>query len=104
MGSNNPLKLGLINLPSLLRDTTTLKHNQIIHCFFKHSLKGKVFILTVYIDDIILTRDDLTKIDKLKKILVEEFEIKDLGSLKYFVGVEVARSKNGYQFLKENTF
>ncbi|RVW97919.1 Retrovirus-related Pol polyprotein from transposon TNT 1-94 [Vitis vinifera] len=35
------------------------------------------------------------KIDLLKKLLTKEFEIKDLGNLKYFLGMEIARSKKG---------
>ncbi|KAM1679255.1 hypothetical protein ACFX1R_041089 [Malus domestica] len=30
--------------------------------------------------------------------------MKDLGGLKYFLGIEVARSKQGYFYLKENMF
>ena len=30
---------------------------------------------------------------ELKKILAKEFKIKDLGNLKYFLGMEIARSK-----------
>ena len=51
--------------------------------------------MIVYVDDIILTGDDIEEIERLKKILGKEFEIKDLGQLKYFLGMEVARSKNG---------
>ncbi|CAL9000331.1 unnamed protein product [Prunus brigantina] len=32
---------------------------------------------------------------KLQKYLSQEFEMKDLGALKYFLGIEVARSKIG---------
>ena len=46
-------------------------------------------------DDIILTGNHEGKIDLLKKLLTKEFEIKDLGNLKYFLGMEIARSKKG---------
>lgn len=32
---------------------------------------------------------------RLKQCLVKEFEIKDLGQLRYFLGMEIARSKKG---------
>ncbi|RVX19263.1 Retrovirus-related Pol polyprotein from transposon RE1 [Vitis vinifera] len=63
--------------------------------FIKHSNDGKIAILIVYVDDIILTGDHVTEMDRLKKSLALEFEIKDLGSLRYFLGMEVARSKRG---------
>ncbi|RVW76419.1 Retrovirus-related Pol polyprotein from transposon RE1 [Vitis vinifera] len=63
--------------------------------FYKHSYEGKVAILIVYVDDIVLTEDDCNELEKLKGKLAEEFEIKDLGALKYFLGMEFARSKEG---------
>lgn len=33
--------------------------------------------------------------ERLKKSLASNFEIKDLGTLRYFLGMEVARSKKG---------
>ena len=61
--------------------------------FIKHSTHEKVSALIVYVDDIVVIGNDLTKIGKLNSYLVAEFEIKDLGSLRYFLGIEVARSK-----------
>ncbi|RVW57717.1 Retrovirus-related Pol polyprotein from transposon RE1 [Vitis vinifera] len=39
--------------------------------------------------------DDCNELEKLKGKLAEEFEIKDLGALKYFLGMEFSRSKEG---------
>ena len=47
--------------------------------FIKKSRNGKITILIVYVDDIIVTGDDLEEIEKLKKQLAKEFEIKELG-------------------------
>ena len=58
--------------------------------FFKHSSNGNVAILIVYVDDIILTSDDEVEMINLKNTLSQEFEIKDLGALRYFLGIEVA--------------
>ena len=54
----------------------------------------EIYIL-VYVDDLVIGGNDPTKINKFKEYLVECFHMKDLGSLKYFLGIEVARNKNG---------
>ena len=63
--------------------------------FYKHSRYGKIVILIVYVDDTILTDHDNVELEKLKKKLANDFEIKDLGTLKYFIGMEFARFKEG---------
>ena len=47
----------------------------------------------MYVDDIIVTENDDKEKNILKQCLAKELEIKDLGKLKYFLGIEVARSK-----------
>ena len=70
--------------------------NQADHTlFFKHASDSKKTILIVYVDDIIMTGDDKREIEEFKRRLTHEFEIKDLGSLKYFLEMEFARSKEG---------
>ena len=72
------------------------QQSQIDHTlFYKYSKDGKVEILIVYVDEIILTGDDIDELERLKKRLAKDFEIKDLGMLKYFLGEEFARSKKG---------
>ncbi|XP_020587051.1 uncharacterized protein LOC110029211 [Phalaenopsis equestris] len=55
---------------------------------------GKLAILIVYIDDIILARNDAREIETLKEKLATEFEIKNLGNVKYFLSIEFVRSKD----------
>ena len=56
---------------------------------------NKVIDLIVYVDDIALTGNDPAEMKKLKRQLAKEFEIKDLGKLKYFLGTEVAHFNEG---------
>lgn len=46
-------------------------------------------------DDIVVTRNDDAEVTRLKGSLAREFEIKDLGSLRYLLGIEVAKAKQG---------
>ena len=72
------------------------KQSQGDHTFFiKHSAIGGVTALLVYIDDIIVTRNDEREKHDVKQRLTKEFEIKELGKLKYFLGIEVAYSTQG---------
>jgi hypothetical protein len=62
--------------------------------FYKHS-GGKVTVLVVYADDIIITGDNEREIKCLKENLSKEFEVKDLGQLKYFLGIEIVQNLKG---------
>ena len=80
--------------------------------FYNHSSNGicsiQVWLLTVYshsrdffysafgyVDDILLTGNNLDCVTSLKKLLDDRFGLKDLGSLRYFLGLEVARIDSG---------
>jgi hypothetical protein len=54
-----------------------------------------ITVVLLYVDDMVITGNDETTINDLKKFLNSCFKIKDLGMLKYFLGIEVARSKAG---------
>ena len=63
--------------------------------FYKDNKDGKIAILIVYVDDIVLIGSDKEELERLKRRLAMEFEINDLGDLKYFLDIEFARSKEG---------
>ena len=51
-------------------------------------------------DDIDITGNDRDGIQKLKQHLFTHFQTKDLGKLKYFMGIEIAQSSSGVVFPK----
>ena len=82
------------------RFTTTMKNfgyrqSNSDHTLFLKKGKDKITCLIIYVDDMIIIANDVEEIKELKKKLFLEFEMKDLGNLKYFLGIEVLRSKQG---------
>ena len=61
--------------------------------FIKHLDSGGVTTLLVYVDNIIMTGNDELEKQTLRQCLTKEFEIKELGRLKYFLGIEITHSK-----------
>jgi hypothetical protein len=59
--------------------------------FVMRTRRGTV-VLLVYVDDLIITGDDMEGIAEVKHILAEQF-IMDLGALRYFLSIEVAHNK-----------
>lgn len=49
----------------------------------------------IYVDDLVIAGNDVALINHFKGYLSKCFRMKDLGKLKYFLGIEVARSSEG---------
>ncbi|GAB2269615.1 hypothetical protein Dimus_038779 [Dionaea muscipula] len=70
---------------------------------FIHKASQGMVILLVYVDDIILTGTNDDLIRELRTSLHDHFHMKDLGTLTYFLGLEVHRSSKGI-FLNQNKY
>jgi len=62
--------------------------------FVLNKFKTNIVVL-VYVDDLIVAENDCHAIKHFKSYLHACFHMKDLGPLKYFLGVEVAHSSSG---------
>lgn len=71
-----------------------LLHFMITHYFLRKQ-GDLISIVAVHVDDILLTGSNPTELWELKAFLHAEFQIKDLGKLHYFLGMEILRENNG---------
>ncbi|KAK8943245.1 hypothetical protein KSP39_PZI009083 [Platanthera zijinensis] len=58
--------------------------------FYQNSSAGTILLL-VYVDDIVITGSNSEGISNLKAFLHSNFQTKDLGTLRYFLGIEVTQ-------------
>ena len=65
------------------------------HTLFLKKKEDRITCLVIYVDDMVITGNNAKEIDKLKRQLFHEVEMKDLENLKYFIGIEVLKSSKG---------
>ena len=73
------------------------------HTLFLKKQHGKITTLIVYVDDMVVTGNDHDERKALQSYLSSEFEMKDLGHLKYFLGIKVSRYDKGI-FLSQRKY
>ncbi|KAJ0913812.1 putative RNA-directed DNA polymerase [Helianthus annuus] len=71
------------------------KSSKADHSLFLFKKEGVFIAALIYVDDVIITGNDMKKIQEIKNFLDRMFSIKDLGPLKFFLGIEVARTTQG---------
>ncbi|CAA7024669.1 unnamed protein product [Microthlaspi erraticum] len=66
------------------------------HTLFVKTREGnKILIVSLYVDDLIFTGNDMSMLENFKSSMKEEFDMTDLGKMKYFLGVEVIQDADG---------
>lgn len=65
------------------------------HTLFIRNVNGTYVAVLVYVDDIVIASNDDDAVDQLKEDLKKSFKLRDLGPLRYFLGLEIARASQG---------
>lgn len=63
--------------------------------FTKSNEGGKILIVSLYVDDLIYTGNDRNMCAEFKSSMMSEFDMSDLGRMRYFLGIEVVQSSRG---------
>ena len=77
---------------------TYLKENGYKQCPHEHALYtmksgGNVILVALYVDDLIFSGNNDEMIEEFKNTMIREFEMTDLGLLKFFLGLEVKQGE-----------
>lgn len=70
---------------------------------FMYHINGKIMVLLLYVDDIILTCSDSELFKHLITSLKSQFAMKDLDNLRYFLGIQVVTVEHGL-FLNQKKY
>lgn len=57
--------------------------------------RGKILIVSIYVDDLLFTGDDDELLTEFKQSMKKEFDMTDLGRMRYFLGIEVVQRNDG---------
>ena len=65
------------------------------YSLFTKKVEKELLVILVYVDDLLVTGSSLHHIQQVRKDLQHRFKMKDLGELKYFLGIEFSRTNDG---------
>lgn len=80
-----------------------LQHLEADHCVYFLQKGGKILIMTVYVDDLIIATNENELLNQIKNKLKETFKMRDLGPLKYCLGIQFVQDKESKE-IKMNQF
>ena len=68
--------------------------NKVDHCVYLKNSGSKLIFLVLYVDDILLSSNDLDLLNKTKGLLSKNFDMKDLGEASFVLGIEILRDRS----------
>jgi hypothetical protein len=63
-------------------------------CVYKKVSRSAVVFLILYVDDILLIRNDIPMMEAVKSSLIKSFSMKDLEKVAYILGIKIYRDRS----------
>jgi len=70
------------------------------HSLYVRRSDEGIMVITIYVDDLVVGGDNDNLGEHVKNLLKQKFDMKDLGELKFFLGMEVIRTPEGIWLLQ----
>lgn len=65
------------------------------HTLFLKRKGGKILIVSIYVDDLLFTSDDEVMLCEFRNSMNKQFDMTDLGKMRFFLGIEVLQRADG---------
>jgi hypothetical protein len=75
-------------------------HNTSDHAVYARGKGASRLLVGVYVDDLIITGNDVAEIAKFKQQMSSRFKMSDLGLLRFYLGIEVQQGRDGIKLLQ----
>ena len=63
------------------------------NCLFVKCVGDEIYLISLYVDDILIAGTKLVEIEKIKQEFTMRYEMKDLGELQFYLGMKITRTK-----------
>ena len=71
------------------------KQSELDKCLYSMKKGNDTCYMIVHVDDILVASNNEKLVEQFKNHIASLFEVKDMGSVKHFLGIDVKRDKNG---------
>ena len=68
--------------------------NVMDQCIYHKVSGSKIIFLVLYVDDILLASNDLGLLHEVKRFLLQQFDMKDMGEASYVIGIRIERDRS----------
>ena len=85
----NQAPRALTNRMSKFLQSIGFEISKVDHSLYVKKIGCGLIVIVIYVDDLIIRGDNMDEVEHVKGLLKKQFDMKDLGDLRYFLGIEV---------------
>lgn len=69
--------------------------NPVDHCIYSKQIDNNIIIVLIWVDDLIVASDNMDLMNQFKEGMKRQFQMKDLGRISLFLGIDFNQSCGG---------